>query len=204
MPVRPLLVNQQHVRSPLLRLLQVKYVFEEHLPCDFISGQVRIFYHTLRLQTLSEDCLKTKLQQSQLTSTRSAAVVLCLVDSTDALRALLTLNTLSICAQSTLICAYTVEEAVAYIHALCAVDLASTTKNTAGADVTSVLRSIRGVSKADIKSIYNKYNSFADICKSSVERMCLCPGFGITKGHTLLATFQKPFKTDAKMQLYDM
>lgn len=182
----------------------MKYVFE-NLPCDFLCGKLRVFYHTLRLQTLSEDSLKLKLQLPRLASTRnSAAVVICLVDSDDASQALLALNTLSVFAQSTLICAYTTEEVASYIHALCTVDVASTSKSTKGVDVTIVLRSIRGVGKADIRSIYHNYKSFADLCESSVERMCLCPGVGNTKGQAVLATFQKPFKMDKKPQLYEM
>ncbi|CAL58470.1 Restriction endonuclease type II-like [Ostreococcus tauri] len=186
-----LLVNSRSAPLFPLNLLKVKYSYE-NLKCDFVCGHVSILYCTLSALSLNEYCLKQKLLQ--LSVNRSSVVVLCLVDSEDGMQILTSLNKLCVCHNAVLICTYALDEAAAYLHALCVLSQeTSEPKNTPDQDVYSILSSIRGINKVDAKSICHNSRSFADICASTLKRNSDCPGVGPTKAQNLRKTLQKPF-----------
>jgi len=162
---------------------------------DFAGLQtIRIMLIKLSFLSLHFGVFSNKLAANRAAS--SNVVILCQVDQEDDRAALISLNVMCARCQSVIICVTCSQEAATYVEVLkCCVDHRKLTQPSQEhiVGLVSLLPSIRGLTKFDIKTLSGSFASFAQFCGTDDGVLSSCPGIGAVKLHLINKAIKAPF-----------
>ena len=173
------------------------WVFGETSADYVLSDTTCALFLSLRYHLLHPDYLARRLRE--LSNAFSLRLVLLLVDSEDAERAVLEVTKAALVHDCTTLCAWSAPEAGRYLETLRAyakkpADLIK--ERSDGAFLSQLgecLTSIRPLNKTDVATLQSSFGSLAKMMHASQQELALCPGLGERKVHRLLDTFTAPF-----------
>jgi DNA excision repair protein ERCC-1 len=140
---------------------------------------------------------------SELKTDFSLRILLVLVDVEDAASTLLSLNTLAVTNNMTLLLAWSEEEAARYLETFKAFDgkdasLIQRKEQTNHVDqVGEFLTGCKGVNKTDAGLLVGQFRTLRSVMTASMDEMALVPGMGEVKVKRLHDALHKPFSTAA-------
>ncbi|XP_053214246.1 DNA excision repair protein ERCC-1-like [Panonychus citri] len=197
-------VNPKLKNNPILTgIKNVRWIFNDIVP-DFVLGQTTCaLYLTLRHHTQYPNYIYDRMQQ--VGKSYQLQVLLVLVDVMDPNALLKELAKVSIMADFTLICCWSVEEASRIVEQYKmfekkspAVIMEKQLANINGTEdkhkcIMEALSSIKSINKTDSLTLISHFESLERIVKSDGETLGLCPGLGPQKAEKLYQAFHKPF-----------
>lgn len=203
-PPNAILVSHRQQGNPLLKHIKnVRWVHADIVP-DYLCGEsTAVLFLSLRFHLLRPDYIHGRIKSLQRAF--RLRVILCHIDTEDAVEPLAQVTRAAIGNECTLLCAFSTAEAAKYLEILkaCENRPAESIQKDVGNDyvsrLTAALTTVRGVNKADVKTLGDAFGSVANILRASQEQLQSCPGVGPTKARRLYEAFHEPFRKDAAM-----
>ncbi|KAB0352804.1 hypothetical protein FD754_017661 [Muntiacus muntjak] len=181
-----IIVSPQQRGNPVLRF--VRNVLGQSTCALFLS----LCYHSLH-----PDCIHQRLQT--LGKSYALQVLLVQVDVKDPQQALKGLAKICILADSTLILAWSPEEAGRYLETYkayeqrLAVLLMEKLEQDFASQVTECLTTVKSVNKTDSQILLTTFGSLEQLIAASRQDLSLCPGLEPQKARRLFDVFHEPF-----------
>ena len=197
-PSNAILVSKRQQGNPVLRAIRnVPWQFGDTSADYVLSDTTCALFLALRYHLLHPDYLTRRLRE--LSNAFTLRLVLLLVDTEDAERAVLEVTKTALLHDCTTVCAWSAAEAGRYLETLRAyakkpADLIK--ERSDGAFLSQLgecLTSVRPLNKTDVATLHATFGSLAKMMHASQEDLALCPGLGERKVHRLRETFTAPF-----------
>ncbi|KAL6775946.1 RAD10 [Auxenochlorella protothecoides x Auxenochlorella symbiontica] len=193
------LVSKRQEGNPVLRHMRnVRWQFGDIVP-DYLAGpNTAILFLSLRFHLLKPEYIYGRMKALQ--RAYRLRVLLCHVDTEDAVGPLGEVTKAAIGLECTLICGFSPQECARYIETYKSYESkpADSIQKSVGSDfvstATAALTSLRGVNKTDVKTLGDRFGSMAALFSASKEELALCPGLGPTKVKRLFEAFHEPFR----------
>ncbi|GAB4816153.1 hypothetical protein N2152v2_003199 [Parachlorella kessleri] len=198
-PPNAIIVNRRQEQNPVLKYIRnVRWQFGDIVPDYLVGKDAAALFISLRYHLLKPDYIHQRLRELQRSF--RLRVVLCHVDTEDAVEPLAQVTRAAIGNECTLICAWSNQECARYLETFKSYENkpAEVIQKDVGTDyvsrINAALTTIRGVNKTDVKTLGDRFGSVGAIFKASAEELQRCPGVGPTKAKRLRETFHEPFR----------
>lgn len=181
-------VNEDYLHDPFIECLNLSLRFRPNLGADFAYGSTACLFSNF---AAGGDVVKDRLESAR--SRYANILLICLVDQEGSTGHLLAVNKLCRWHNCNLLCITSLKELAVYLHLLCLGDHGGWLRCKVDKSSTSILSSVRGISKSDALNLCSGYSTFAGICSSHASGLWHCPGIGQTKLSSLKHATQHPF-----------
>ncbi|KAL1511488.1 hypothetical protein AB1Y20_006286 [Prymnesium parvum] len=200
-PAAPaILVSPRQQGNPVLRSIRnVPWQFGDHTNgADYVlSESCSALFLSLRYHLLHPGYLLRRLRE--MTAQPSLRVVLLLVDSEDAEKAVLEVTRIACAHECTAVLAWSSQEAARYLETLRAyakkpADLIKERSDGAFlSQLADCLTTVRPLNKTDVATLHANFGSLRAMMQATPEELAMCPGLGERKVSKLLDAFVEPF-----------
>ncbi|KAL4443921.1 hypothetical protein ABPG75_011658 [Micractinium tetrahymenae] len=177
----------------------VRWQFADNVVPDFLLGkETACLFLSLRYHLLKPEYIHSRIKELQRSF--RLRIILCHVDTDDAVEPLAQVTRAAIGNDFTLICGWSNQECARYLETFKSYENkpAEVIQKDLGTDYLSrinvALTTVRGVNRTDVKTLGDRFGSVAGIFRASAEELQACPGIGPTKARRLHDTFHQPFR----------
>ncbi|EFN59249.1 hypothetical protein CHLNCDRAFT_19196 [Chlorella variabilis] len=198
-PTNAIIVSTRQEGNPVLKYIRnVRWQFGDIVP-DFLLGrETACLFLSLRFHLLKPEYIYHRIKELQRSYRLS--IIMCHVDTEDAVEPLAQVTRAAIGNDCTLVCGWSNQECARYLETFKSYENkpAEVIQKDLGTDylsrINAALTVVRGVNKTDVKTLGDRFGSVAVIFKASAEELQACPGIGPTKARRLHETFHQPFR----------
>eukprot|EP00887_Chlorella_sp_A99_P005759 scaffold1.g5759.t1 len=184
---------------PVLKHIRnVRWQFGDIVPDYLLGRDAACLFLSLRFHMLKPEYIHHRIRELQRSF--RLRVILCHVDTEDAVEPLAQVTRAAIGNDCTLVCGWSNQECARYLETFKSYENkpAEVIQKDVGHDyvsrVTAALTTIRGVNKTDVKTLGDRFGSVAGILSASAADLQACPGIGPTKARRLYEAFHEPFR----------
>lgn len=199
-----ILVNWKQKENPLLKSLRGPRAFDDSIEPDYVLGRgICAIFLSLKYHNLYPNYIYDRYKA--LGKSYTLRLLLILVDIGDVKAPLKEMTKFAILTESTLMLAWSYEEAARYLELYKAFENKSpeiimekqlaNNKGTVGAYecVIEAIAGVKKINKTDAISLVSTFESLDRLMRATPEKLSLCPGLGPQKAEQLAALFNKPF-----------
>ncbi|KIM56296.1 hypothetical protein SCLCIDRAFT_1220457 [Scleroderma citrinum Foug A] len=194
-----IVINPNQRLNPLLNCIRnVGKEFGDIVPDYQVGRTTCILFLSLKYHRLHPEYIHMRI--SKLGRSYNLRVLLIMCDVTEHQELIRELTKVCLINNLTIIVAWSNEEAGQYITTFKQFEHKppDLIKERVDKDYTSILRTaltgINKVNKTDVETLRTSLGSFADIAKTSSDRLQNLPGFGQVKVKRIKEAFEKPFR----------
>ncbi|KAL4426156.1 hypothetical protein ABPG77_007438 [Micractinium sp. CCAP 211/92] len=187
LPANAIIVSRRQNGNPVLKYIRnVRWQFADNVVPDFLLGkETACLFLSLRYHLLKPEYIHSRIKELQRSF--RLRLILCHVDTEDAVEPLAQVTRAAIGNDFTLICGWSNQECARYLETFKSYENkpAEVIQKDLGTDylsrINAALTTVRGVNRTDVKTLGDRFGSVAGIFKASAEELQACPGIGPTK-----------------------